>query len=160
MKVRSILSLLPPSEANPACISTAMASTTCLNLSTDVEHTCSNSSNTRTTFLHFRLPLTLFPTITAAIPLVATATPTASPTANFPILPPIQSSLNLLDELSIHSLNCQISPPARCFSVVCVCIACMYRFQRERYRERRERKYWSLHKSIVGKRTDGYLYCC
>lgn len=86
-KVRSILSLEPPSDANPACISTAMASTTCLSLPTVVSHPSSSSLKTPTTFLHFFLLLTLRPTTTAATAHAATATVTATPSTTLPISP-------------------------------------------------------------------------
>lgn len=85
--VRSILSLEPPSDANPACISTAMASTTCLNLPTLVSHPSSSSLTTFATFFHFLLLFTLRPTTTAATAHVATATVTATPTTTLPISP-------------------------------------------------------------------------
>jgi len=85
--VRSILSLEPPSDANPACISTAMASTTCLNLPTLVSHPSSSSLTTFATFFHFLRLFTLRPTTTAATAHVATATVTATPTTTLPISP-------------------------------------------------------------------------
>lgn len=83
--VRSILSLEPPSEAKPACISTAIASTTCLNLPTLVSQPSSNSFNTFATFFHFLLLFTLLATITAATAHAATATVAVTPTTTLPI---------------------------------------------------------------------------
>lgn len=83
--VSNILSLLPPSEARPACISTAMASTTCRNRPTGVAHPCSSSSNTSNTFRHLIHHPTRLPTMTAATKQATEAQPAANPTANLPI---------------------------------------------------------------------------
>ena len=84
-KVRSILSLEPPSEAKPACISTAMASTTCFSLPTEVSQSSSSSFKTLTTLLHFPLFCTLRPTTPAATIHATTATLTATPTTTLPM---------------------------------------------------------------------------
>lgn len=85
MKVSNIRSLLPPSEARPACISTAMASTTWRSLPTEVAHASSNSLTSATARPQRRLLLTLWATITAAIAHVATAQAAASPSPAPPI---------------------------------------------------------------------------
>ncbi|RRT82577.1 hypothetical protein B296_00010016 [Ensete ventricosum] len=88
MKVSNILSLLPPSDARPACISTAMASTTWRSLPTGVSHASSNSLTSVTACpQRHRLP-TLWLTSAAAIAHVTTAHPTANPRPTFPINPP------------------------------------------------------------------------
>lgn len=81
------MSLEPPSDAKPACISTAIASTTCLNLPTLVSQPSSSSFNTFATFRHFLLLFTLLPTTTAATAHATTATVAATPTTTLPISP-------------------------------------------------------------------------
>ena len=107
-KVSNILSLEPPSEASPACISTAIASTTCLSLATVVSQPCSSSANTPTTLLHFLLLFTLFPTTTAATAHAATATVTANPTTT---LLPI--SLSPSSDHSRHPNTTPSYPPSK-----------------------------------------------
>jgi len=93
--VRSIFSFEPPSEANPACISTAIASTTCRSLSTELSHPSSTSLNTLTTRFHFPLLLILPPTTTAATAHATVANPTATPNTTLPI-PPDQIKPNYI----------------------------------------------------------------
>ena len=110
-KVRSILSLEPPSEAKPACISTAMASTTCLSLPTGVSQASSSSLNTFTTFLHFLLLLTLRLTTTAATAHAATATLTATPTATLPMSSPPPTRSTKPKKILHRTLSLHHSPP-------------------------------------------------
>jgi hypothetical protein len=78
-KVSSILSLLPPSEARPACISTTMASTTWRRRAGGVAQPSSNSLSSATARRQRDRADALRATSAAAIAQVAAAQPAASP---------------------------------------------------------------------------------
>ena len=84
-KVSSILSLLPPSEARPACISTTMASTTCRRRAGGVAQPSSNSLSSATARRQRARADALRATSTAAIAHVAAAQPAATPSPTLPI---------------------------------------------------------------------------
>lgn len=84
-KLISILSLLPPSEARPACISTAMASATCLSFPIGVPHFSSNSFRMAIARAHLPEFFTRWRTTSAAAAQTAPAHTAAVPTATFPI---------------------------------------------------------------------------
>lgn len=84
-KLINILSLLPPSDARPACISTSMASATCLSFTIGVPHLSSNSFSIAMARLHFRELIMRWRTTSAAVAQTAAAQTTAAPTATFPI---------------------------------------------------------------------------
>lgn len=84
-KLISILSLLPPSEARPACISTIMASATCLSLPMGVAHFSSNSLTIAIAVAHLAESRMRRRTTNAAAAQTVAAQMTAAPTATFPI---------------------------------------------------------------------------
>lgn len=86
--VRSILSLEPPSDARPACISTAIASTSFRSRPMGVAQPSSRSSRTLIALLHRHRRLTLLPTITDAATHAVTANAAAAASNTFPISPP------------------------------------------------------------------------
>jgi hypothetical protein len=79
------LSLLPPSDARPACISTVIASATCLNFPIGVPQFSSNSLSIAIALAHLPEHLILCLTTNAAAAHTVAAQTTASPTATFPI---------------------------------------------------------------------------
>lgn len=85
-KVINILSLLPPSEARPACISTSMASATSLSFAIGVPHCFSNSLTMATARPHFPELLMWWRTTSAAAAQAAAAQTTATPAASLPII--------------------------------------------------------------------------
>jgi hypothetical protein len=84
-KVSSILSLLPPSEARPACISTTMASTTWRRRGGGVAQPSSNSLSSATARRQRARADALRATSAAAIAHVAAAQPAATPRPTRPI---------------------------------------------------------------------------
>ena len=77
--------MLPPSDARPACISTVMASATCLSFAIGVPHFSSNSLSIAMALAHRpELRIRWRAISTAAAQTVAAHT-TAAPTATFPI---------------------------------------------------------------------------
>lgn len=83
----SIFSLLPPSEARPACISTVIASATWRSLAAGVPHFSSSSLRMASAFAHFpELLICRLTTRTAAAHTAAVHT-TAAATATLPISP-------------------------------------------------------------------------
>lgn len=84
-KLINMLSLLPPSDARPACISTSMASATCLSFASGVPLFSSNSFNIAMARLHLRELIMRWRTTSAAAAQTAAAQTTAAPTATLPM---------------------------------------------------------------------------
>ncbi len=88
-KVGNIFNLLPPSDTRPACISTAMASTTCRNRGNGVEHASWNSCSTLRAWRRCDCTRIREDTTTAAAAHAAAAhtmaTPATTTAAAFPI---------------------------------------------------------------------------
>ena len=124
--VMSILSLLPPSDASPACISTVIASATCLSFPVGVAQFSSSSFTIVIALPRRRHFLTHHPTTTAATATAVAAPITAATTTTRPIITATLWRLFICTTTTTTASSkiCECDVVFTCYNNECVC-ACV-----------------------------------